>query len=138
MKALDILIGDPRTNNRNTFPVRRGRQLAELSGFTNQETRRERQTTGLDLEGFREDEVCEVTGFESRKREECQVSEIVKEEEDNDMVLQEVKETECKDVEVTKFRMEIKTECMTKHDQSCNVTMKEVPTKECQPSTEEK
>ena len=26
-----------------------------------------------DLTGFRQDEVCEVTGFESRKREECKV-----------------------------------------------------------------
>ena len=47
-------------------------------------------------------------------------------------------ETECSDVEVTKLRMEIKTECKTKHDQTCNVTMKEVPTEECRPSIEEK
>ena len=54
------------------------------------------------------------------------------------MVVQEVRETECRDVEVTKFRMEIKQECKTKHDQACNITMKEVPTQECQPSIEEK
>ena len=75
-----------------------------------------------DLTGFQQDEVCEVTGFESRKREECK----------------EVRETECKEVEVTKFRMEIKQECKTKHDQACNITMKEVPSQECQPSIEEK
>ena len=54
------------------------------------------------------------------------------------MLVQEVRETECKEVEITKFRMEIKQECKTKHDQACNITMKEVPTQECQPSIEEK
>ena len=54
------------------------------------------------------------------------------------LVLQEVRETECEEVEVTKFRMEIKKECKTKHDQACNITMKEVPSQECQPSIEEK
>ena len=53
-------------------------------------------------------------------------------------LLQEVRETECKEVEITKFRMEIKQECKTKHDQACNITMKEVPSQECQPSIEEK
>ena len=50
----------------------------------------------------------------------------------------EVKETECKDVEVTKFKSEIKNVCKTKQDQACNVTMKDVPTQECLPSEEEK
>ena len=54
------------------------------------------------------------------------------------LLLQEVRETECKEVEITKFRMEIKQECKTKHDQACNITMKEVPSQECQPSIEEK
>ena len=54
------------------------------------------------------------------------------------LLVQEVRETECKEVEITKFRMEIKQECKTKHDQACNITMKEVPTQECQPSIEEK
>ena len=47
------------------------------------------------------EEVCERTGFESRKDEECQ----------------EVKEIQCEEVEVTKFRTEIKSECKTKKDQ---------------------
>ena len=54
------------------------------------------------------------------------------------LLAQEVRETECKEVQVTNFRMEIKQECKTKHDQACNITMKEVPTQECQPSIEEK
>ena len=54
------------------------------------------------------------------------------------LLAQEVRETECREVQVTNFRMEIKQECKTKHDQACNVTMKEVPTQECQPSIEEK
>ena len=53
------------------------------------------------------EEICERTGFESRKDEECQ----------------EVKEIQCEDVEVTKFRTEIKSECRTKKDQ-----VKESPT----------
>ena len=47
------------------------------------------------------EEVCERTGFESRKDEECQ----------------EVKEIQCEQVEVTKFRTEIRSECRTKKDQ---------------------
>ena len=50
----------------------------------------------------------------------------------------EVKETQCKEVEVTKFRTEIKSECKTKHDQACNVTMKDMPTQQCLPSEEKK
>lgn len=47
------------------------------------------------------EEVCERTGFESRKDEECQ----------------EVKEIQCEQVEVTRFRTEIRSECRTKKDQ---------------------
>ena len=49
-----------------------------------------------------------------------------------------MKETECKEVDVTKFKSEIKSVCKTKQDQACNVTMKDVPTQECLPSEEEK
>ena len=109
--------------------------LSSLSA--RQEARIGRQTQDEDLEGFQQEETCETTGFVSRNRTECQVTEDRQRTEDREH-LQEVVETECSDVEVTKLRMEIKTECKTKHDQTCNVTMKEVPTEECQPSTEEK
>ena len=49
----------------------------ELEGFTIDETRTARQTSAASLEeellGFERDEICERTGFESRKREECKV-----------------------------------------------------------------
>lgn len=49
----------------------------ELEGFTIDETRTARQTASSSLEeellGFERDEICERTGFESRKREECKV-----------------------------------------------------------------
>ena len=42
------------------------------------ERRRGRQLDSVtpDLTGFQQDEVCEVTGFESRKREECKVRSV--------------------------------------------------------------
>ena len=47
-------------------------------GGGGQERRRGRQVGSLtpDLTGFEQDEVCEVTGFESRKREECKVRSV--------------------------------------------------------------
>ena len=109
--------------------------LSSLSA--SQEARIGRQTEDEDLEGFQQEERCETTGFVSRNRTECQVTEDRRRTEDREH-LQEVSETECSNVEVTKMRMEIKKECKTKHDQTCNVTMKEVPTEECRPSIEEK
>ena len=132
LKALDILLERQTDRSQSKFST-----LSELRGSARQEARRGRQTEDEDLEGFQPEETCERTGTESRKREECQVTEDRRRTEDREH-LQEVSEIECRAVEVTKLRMEIKKECKTKHDQTCNVTMKEVPTEECQPSTEEK
>ena len=132
LKALDILLERQTDRSQSKFST-----LSELRGSARQEARRGRQTEDEDLEGFLPEETCERTGTESRKREECQVTEDRRRTEDREH-LQEVSETECNDVEVTKLRMEIKKECKTKHDQTCNVTMKEVPTEECRPSIEEK
>ena len=132
LRALDILLERQTDRSQSKFST-----LSELRGSARQEARRGRQTEDEDLEGFQPEETCERTGTESRKREECQVTEDRRRTEDREH-LQEVVDIECRAVEVTKLRMEIKTECKTKHDQTCNVTMKEVPTEECQPSTEEK
>ena len=90
--------------------TRKGRQLAIDLLVENEQD---------DLEGFVE--VCEQTGFQTYQREQCE----------------EVFETECKPTEVAKFRTEIVSKCKTMIDQSCNITMREVPRQECTP-TEEK
>ena len=62
------------TMDHSVFPDKSSSpEFPELRGFTKQETRRGRQADGPDLDGFVQEEVCEVTGFESRVREECQV-----------------------------------------------------------------
>ena len=114
----------------------------ELKGFTLDQERTGRQAlSDDDLKGlgFEREEICEVTGFESKTQEECQVSYNL-----NPQLYfvcsfrQDITETQCNDVEVTKMRTVIKPECRTKHDQACNVTMKEVPTQQCLPSEERK
>ena len=85
-------------------------------------TRKGRQLGADSLAGFEQEEICEQTGFETRQREECN----------------EVIETECNPIEVTKFRKEIVSKCKTKHDQSCNITMREVPRQECTPIKEKR
>lgn len=126
LKVLDILLEvSERQRQSRQFGLEDSQPEStdpELEGFTIDQERSGRQASVNDdaLQGFERDEICERTGFETRKREECQ----------------EVKETQCSPVEVTKIRTEIKSECQTKHDQACNVTMKEVPTQECLPSQE--
>ena len=105
LKALSILLSDSEMNLAGPSRVRKGRQLGTDS-----------------LAGFEQEEVCEQTGFKTRKKEECN----------------EVPEIECKTTEVTKFRMDIVSKCKTKNDQSCNITMREVPRKESTPTTEKR
>ena len=98
LKAIDILLGEvsgyqQRVNSVSTEksePSRGGRGeeggVGERGGVGGggggggggQERRRGRQVGSLtpDLTGFEQDEVCEVTGFESRKREECKVRSV--------------------------------------------------------------
>ena len=58
---------------------------------------------------------CEVTGFETRVREECE----------------EISEIQCKKVNVTYYRNEIRSRCKTLFDQTCNITYTEVPKNKC-------
>ena len=97
LKAIDILLGEvsgyqQKVNSVSTEksePSRGGGRGGEGGvggrgggvgggGGGGQERRRGRQVGSLtpDLTGFEQDEVCEVTGFESRKREECKVSSV--------------------------------------------------------------
>ena len=77
IKVLDVLLEIKEKNE-----IRRGRQQEifsdpELEGFTLEQPRSGRQISSSledDLLGFERDEICERTGFETRKREECQVS----------------------------------------------------------------
>ena len=73
IKVLDILL---QASDRNSF--RKGRQIfsdPELEGFTLDQARSSRQAPPSgELDGFARDEICERTGFETRKSEECQVS----------------------------------------------------------------
>ena len=105
LKALSILLSDSEMNLAGPSRVRKGRQLGTDS-----------------LAGFEQEEVCEQTGFETRKTEECN----------------EVPEIECTPTEVTKFRTDIVSKCKTKNDQSCNITMRELPRQECTPTTEKR
>jgi len=105
LEALNILLSETDKNRPQQTRTRKGRQLGAGS-----------------LDGFQQDEVCEQTGFETRKREECN----------------EKFETECMPIQLTKFRMEIVSKCKTKHDQSCNITMREVPRQECTPTMEKR
>ena len=64
--------------------------------------------------------MCEVTGFETRTREECE----------------EVSKVECKPITLTKYRTEIVNRCTVKiDDQICNVTYTGVPKQKCLPKT---
>ena len=94
----------------------------EDTDFKTRKLRRGRQSAPDGLAGFQQDEICEQTGFETRKREECD----------------EVIETECLPIQVTKFRTEIVSKCRTKSDKSCNITMKGVPKQECKPIKEKR
>ena len=91
LKAIDILLGEvsgyqQRSHSISTEksePSRGGGRGGEGGvggggGGGGQERRRGRQVGSLtpDLTGFEQDEVCEVTGFESRKREECKVRSV--------------------------------------------------------------
>ena len=68
---------------------------------------------------FSRQESCEVTGFETRLREECE----------------EVFDTECRPIMVKKFRTEIYEKCETMLDKICNVTYSPVPKQKCSPTT---
>ena len=46
---------------------------------------------------------------------------------------EEVNEIQCKQINVTKYNLEIVTRCETQIDKSCNVTYIDVPTQECKP-----
>ena len=94
--------------------------LLSETGLAN--TRRGRQLGAESLAGFQQEEVCEQTGFEIRKREECN----------------EVVETECRPIEVAKIRTEIVNKCKTKSEESCNITMREVPRQECTPTQDKR
>ena len=74
------------------------------------------------MAGFEQEEVCEQTGFKTRKKEECN----------------EVPEIECTPTDVTKFRKDIFSNCKTNNDQRFNITMREVPRQECTPTTEKR
>ena len=62
-------------------------------------------------------EKCEVTGFETRTREECE----------------EAFEVECRPIQVKKIRTEIYEKCETMLDKKCNVSYTGVPKQQCSP-----
>ena len=81
---LDLLLEYKDTYSADTQGTheRQGRQLLfndpELDGFTLDQERTQRQASSSsqleeELLGFERDEICERTGFETRKSEECQV-----------------------------------------------------------------
>ena len=67
--------------------------------------------------GFSNLETCEVTGFETRTREECE----------------EAFEVECRPIKVKKIRTEIIEKCETLLDKTCNVSYTGVPKQQCSP-----
>ena len=88
IKVLDLLLEYKETHSADpgeadTRQGRQGRQLVfndpELDGFTLDQERTQRQASSSssqleeELLGFERDEICERTGFETRKSEECQV-----------------------------------------------------------------
>ena len=64
-------------------------------------------------------EKCEVTGFETRTREECE----------------EVTEIDCKPITVKKVRTEIREQCETKLNRTCDVIFSPKPKQKCSPTT---
>ena len=64
-------------------------------------------------------DTCEVTGFESRVREECE----------------EVSEVECTPIEVKKIKTEIREKCEVKLNKTCEVQFSPAPTEKCHPTT---
>lgn len=64
-------------------------------------------------------DTCEVTGFESRVREECE----------------EVSEVECTPIEVKKIKTEIRDKCEVKLNKTCEVQFSPAPTEKCHPTT---
>ena len=68
---------------------------------------------------FSNQEKCEVTGFETRTREECE----------------EAFEIECTPIMVKKIRTEIVEKCETLLDKKCNVTYTGIPKQQCLPKT---
>ena len=64
-------------------------------------------------------EKCEVTGFETRTREECE----------------EVTEIDCKPITVKKIRTEIRPKCETMLNKTCDVIYNSEPKQQCKPTT---
>ena len=64
-------------------------------------------------------DTCEVTGFESRLREECE----------------EVSEIDCKPIQVKKIRTEIREKCEVMLNKTCSVVFNPEPKNECKPTT---
>ena len=64
-------------------------------------------------------EKCEVTGFETRTREECE----------------EVTEIDCKPITVKKIRTEIRPKCETMLNKTCDVIYNSEPKEQCKPTT---
>ena len=63
-------------------------------------------------------DTCEVTGFESRIREECE----------------EVSEIECKPIQVKKIRTEIRQKCEVMLNKTCDVVFNPAPKNQCMPT----
>ena len=133
LKALSILMSETEQDRQRSKTSRRGRQefddefeFTPTNRFDEEELKDEgfeeadRQSIrGFSGEPFSPLEKCEVTGFETRTREECE----------------EVTETECRPIMVKKIRTEIVEKCETMLDKVCNVTYTEVPKQKCSPKT---
>ena len=60
-------------------------------------------------------DTCEVTGFETRTREECE----------------DVSEIECRPIQVKKIRTEIRQQCDVKLNKTCDVVFNPAPKDQC-------
>ena len=62
-------------------------------------------------------DTCEVTGFETRTREECE----------------EATELDCKPIQVKKIKTEIRQKCEVMLNKTCDVVFNPAPKPECRP-----
>ena len=141
LKALSILLSETDQDKLRSKSSRRGRQefpsrkeVPNEKKFTDefeftpasefgQNDLRDEGFVEADRQSFRGGtpfsslEKCEVTGFETRTREECE----------------EAFEVECRPIKVKKIRTEIVEKCETLLDKKCDVSFTGVPKQQCSP-----
>lgn len=120
IRALSVLLTQDRRDDLDTagdgVSFRRREQFDEEERKLMEVVESERQQS---LSVLDRQEKCEVTGFETRTREECE----------------EVTEVDCKPITVKKIRTEIRPKCETMLNKTCDVIYNSEPKQQCKPTT---